>query len=95
MDLILVKKEKLIKGLSNDELSAKCLELGFSKYRGNQLFEWMYKHCKQNFDDSNNLPAELIEILNDKYLINTLTLSSQSISRSKLTTKILFIIYIT
>jgi len=87
---MIIKKEKLIKGLSKEELSIKCIELGFSKYRGYQLFEWMYKHCNQDFNRTNNLPNRLIEILNRQYFINTLEFSSQSVSESKFTTKILF-----
>ena len=57
-------KEKFIKGLSLDELSNLCIKLGHSMYRGNQLFEWMYKHCKLNFNNSSNLPSKLINTLN-------------------------------
>ena len=54
-------EEKYIKGLSLDELSNLCIKLGYSKYRGNQLFEWMYKHCKLDFNNSSNLPSKHIE----------------------------------
>ena len=62
-------KEKYIKGLSLEELSNLCIKLGYPKYRGNQLFEWMYYHGISSFKLMHNLNKSFRSYLKQNYIL--------------------------
>ncbi len=45
--------------LTLDELTDQCVTAGLEKYRGKQIFEWIYKKHKVQFDEMTNLGKEL------------------------------------
>ena len=50
---------KDIRSLSYDELSKEILDLGFPKFRINQIFSWVHEKCVSSFDEMTNLSLEL------------------------------------
>ena len=86
---MMINKEKLIKGMTLKDLSSLCQDLGHANYRGEQIFEWLYKHRKDNFNQTSNVPLDLIQKLKN-YKIETLEIEKKSISDSKNTIKLLF-----
>ena len=51
-----------LKNYTRDEIKDIAKELGFEKYRGDQIFEWIYKGAK-SIDDMKNLSNEQKDIL--------------------------------
>ena len=60
---MMINKEKLIKGMSLEDLSCLCQDLGHANYRGEQIFDWLYKHRKDGFNETSNLPLDLVDKL--------------------------------
>lgn len=56
-------------GLTEDELYEVVRELSQAKFRGKQIYEWIYKHRAPSIDHMTNLPKNLREQLKDKYII--------------------------
>ena len=79
-----------LKGMSGDELQSWCLEAGQSSYRGQQLFEWMYRHGISSFEDMSNVNKTFREYLENNCIIQTLEVKKMSISKIDTSTKILF-----
>ena len=57
-----------------DELHAWCLKIGESSYRGQQLFEWMYRHGISSFDEMTNTNQSFRKYLKKNCIIQTLQL---------------------
>ena len=70
-----------IKGMNQAELQSWCLEAGESKYRGVQLFEWMYRHGITSFASMSNVKKSFREHLNEHFIIQTLTVENKSPSK--------------
>ena len=64
----------LIYNLTHEELVQFLLDKGIKKYRADQIWQWLYKHKVRSFDEMNNLPSELIQLLSDHFTLNTLEL---------------------
>ncbi len=80
----------MLKGLGWDELQLWCLDLGESKYRGQQLYEWMYRYGVSSFEKMSNINKSFRNYLETNCILNTIIL--QKLSKSKLdqSTKMLF-----
>ena len=76
--------------MSSDELKSWCLEAGQSSYRGQQLFEWMYRHGISSFEDMSNVNKSFREYLGNNCIIQTLEMEKISSSKVDTSTKILF-----
>jgi len=72
------------------ELQKLLVDLGESKFRGKQIFNWMYENFIDNFEEMANLPISLREKLDDLSEINTIKLISSQRSDSTKTVKYLF-----
>jgi len=83
-------KKILLKGLSLDELRNLMIEFKQPKYRGDQLFNWMYNRLVTNFDEMINFPKTLREELKDKCVINALNLVDVQYSKTTGTRKFLY-----
>lgn len=79
-----------IKGMSQVELQSLCIEAGESKFRGGQLFEWMYRHGISSFDSMSNVNKSFREHLNEHFIIQTLTVENEMPSKEDKSVKILF-----
>ncbi|MGI6512687.1 23S rRNA (adenine(2503)-C(2))-methyltransferase RlmN [Catenisphaera adipataccumulans] len=62
---------------------------GWKGYRGQQIFEWLYRHRACSIDEMTTLSKETREVLKDQYALNPLELVKQQVSRDG-TTKFLF-----
>lgn len=58
--------------LSKDDLINLMTEWGEDQYRGSQVFEWLYSHRVDDFDEMKNLPKSLREKLKAHYSIEPL-----------------------
>ena len=58
---------KDIRSLSYDELATEITELGFPKFRVNQIFSWIHEKCVSSFDEMTNISKALREKLKDNY----------------------------
>lgn len=66
--------------------------IGEKKYRGGQVFDWLYRKRVTSFDEMSNLNKSIIEHLNDSFVITTLELETLQVS-SDGTKKFLFRLY--
>ena len=49
----------MLKGLTLKELKDFFIAAGEKKFRGDQVFEWIYMHMAENFDDMSTIPNYL------------------------------------
>lgn len=76
--------------LSKSDLTEYFLSNGFKKYRASQVWEGLYKHSYQSWDDFTNLPKNIRQSLSEKYSISPLEYTSDSWSDDRMTRKVLF-----
>ena len=76
--------------MNQEELQSLCIEAGESKFRGGQLFEWMYRHGISSFDSMSNVNKSFREHLNEHFIIQTLAVENQFPSKEDKSVKILF-----
>ncbi len=79
-----------VKSLRLNELQNYCVELGESAFRGKQVFNWIYENLAGDFDEMQNIPADLRTKLKTKAKLNSLKLISTQGSDSTQTIKYLF-----
>jgi 23S rRNA (adenine2503-C2)-methyltransferase len=79
-----------IKGMNQEELQSLCVDAGESKFRGGQLFEWMYRHGISSFDSMSNVNKSFREYLSENFIIQTLTVENKLPSKEDKSLKILF-----
>ncbi|MCS7052513.1 MAG: 23S rRNA (adenine(2503)-C(2))-methyltransferase RlmN [Ignavibacterium sp.] len=73
----------VLKGLTLKELKEFFEAAGEKRYRGEQVFEWMYGHLIDNFDQMENIPKYLRKKLNS--FCELITLKLHSVEESKIT----------
>lgn len=61
-----------IYGLTRQELIEWAEENSEKKFRATQIWEWLYRKRVQSFEEMTNLSKDLIENLNDQFVINPL-----------------------
>lgn len=76
-----------------EELQNFVVELGESKFRGKQIFNWIYENLAENFDEMGNLPFALRTQLDAYTEISSLRLVSKQGSSNTQTVKYLFETY--
>ncbi len=91
--MILKNNKTHLKSLSLKELQEFVVELGHPKFRGKQIFNWMYDNLIEQFDEMSNIPESLRKVLNEKATINSLKLISTQNSENSDTLKYLFQTY--
>lgn len=82
--------KKQLKGLTLQELKGFFEEIEEPKYRGEQLFNWMYNHLSFDFSEMQNLSKSIRQKLDENCLIQTLELVTVQDSPSTGTKKYLF-----
>jgi 23S rRNA (adenine2503-C2)-methyltransferase len=88
---MLINTDKFtIKGKSLDEIQNWCISKGHLKFRGQQIFEWMYHHGESNPNQMTNLSPGVIEALKNECIIQTLEIEKVSSSNNENTKKLLF-----
>lgn len=62
-----------IYGLTFEQLTAWLLEHGHKKFRATQVWEWLYRTRVTNFSDMTDVNKECIQLLEENFVIQTLT----------------------
>ena len=79
-----------LKGMNQMELQSLCVEAGESKFRGDQLFEWIYRHGISSFNSMLNVKKSFREHLEEHYILQTLQVEKRIPSKEDDSVKILF-----
>ena len=79
-----------LKGLTRGQLADFALSIGEKKYRGKQLFDWLYTKEAGSFADMTSLSKQLRETLGARARIDALVQNEASRSAHDGTTKFLF-----
>lgn len=86
-------KKTILKGLTLPELQDYFISINESKYRGSQLFNWLYNHISFDFNEMQNLTKELRNKLAENCEVQTLNKKAIQDSPSTGTKKYLFQTY--
>ena len=65
-----MSERKDIRVLSKEELRDFFVSLGERPFRGNQVYEWLWKKSVHSFEDMTNLSKDIRQILSDHFVIN-------------------------
>ena len=76
--------------MNHEELQTLCIKAGESKFRGGQLFEWLYRHGISSFDSMLNINKSFREHLNEHFILHTLRVENSLPSEEDKSVKILF-----
>ncbi|WP_416325029.1 23S rRNA (adenine(2503)-C(2))-methyltransferase RlmN [[Eubacterium] hominis] len=63
-----------------DEMAEMALEHGWKKFRGHQIFQWLYRKRVTSIDEMSDLSKETREILNENYQLKPLELRDKQVS---------------
>jgi len=88
--MLTITDKFIIKGKDLLELQDWCEKKGHSKFRAQQLFEWMYFHGESNPKAMSNLSEDLINDLISDCILQTLEIEKVSLSKNETTNKFLF-----
>ena len=72
-----------------EQIQQYALSKGWKKYRGHQIFQWLYRKRDTSIDEMSDLSKETREILNQEFIISPLGLKDIQIAKDG-TTKFLF-----
>ncbi|NLK12881.1 MAG: 23S rRNA (adenine(2503)-C(2))-methyltransferase RlmN [Candidatus Phytoplasma sp.] len=61
-----------IYGITYENLEQFLLDHDIKKYRTTQIWEWIYRHKVDSFDEMKNLPKEVIELLKNHFTFDSL-----------------------
>lgn len=61
-----------IYGMTYDQLTDWLTERGQQKFRARQVWDWLYKKRVTTFEDMKNIGKDLIELLNEHFVLHTL-----------------------
>lgn len=81
---------KDIRSLSYEELSNEILNLGFPKFRINQIFSWIHEKCVSSFDEMTNISKDMRQKLSEIFYFNNLSINTKLVSKIDDTVKYLF-----
>lgn len=73
-------------GFNEIECITLMAEFGEPKFRGKQLFSWLYEHKVRNFDDCTNFSKKLRALLSEGYCIdwgNVISIKRDSVDNTK------------
>ncbi len=79
-----------IRSLSYEELSNEILNLGFPKFRVNQIFSWVHEKCVSSFDEMTNISKDMRQKLSEIFYFNNLSINTKLVSKIDDTVKYLF-----
>lgn len=72
---------KSIYDYTQEQLIALFLEMNEKKFRATQVFEWLYRHQVNSFDDMKNISQELRNTLSNQFSIGPLKIVEKQVSR--------------
>jgi 23S rRNA (adenine2503-C2)-methyltransferase len=62
--------KKDIRALTKDQLRAFFVDRGDKAFRGNQVYEWLWKKSAHSFEDMTNISLETRAMLEEHFVIN-------------------------
>jgi len=65
-----MEKKKDIRALTKDQLREFFINLSAKPFRGNQVYEWLWKKGAHSFEDMTNISKETRRMLEDNFVIN-------------------------
>jgi len=68
--------KKDIRSLSIKDLRAFFLEKGFKEFRGNQVYEWLWKKSIKDIDQMTNISKSIRDTLKSEFVINNIEIES-------------------
>ena len=63
-----------------EQLQEFALQQGWKKFRGRQIFEWLYRKRVMNIDDMSDLSKETREVLKENFIINPCKIVTKQVS---------------
>lgn len=81
--------KKSIYSLNYDQLKHWAVDQGWKAFRGQQIFQWLYRDRVDSFDEMTNISLETREKLKEQFQLNPLTLIRKQVAKDG-TTKFLF-----
>lgn len=75
-----MEKKIDIRKLSEDELIVQIEAMGEKKFRGKQIYEWLWSKRARSFEEMTNLSQDLRKGLDEKFAIHTLTIADKQLS---------------
>lgn len=87
------EKKIILKGLTLNELKDYFVSIGESKYRGEQLFNWIYNHISFDYSEMQNFPNEIRKKLSSECELQALRLITEQNSITTGTKKFLYSTY--
>ncbi len=84
---------KDIRSLSYEELSNEILNLGFPKFRINQIFSWVHEKNVSSFEEMTNISKDMRQKLSETFCFNNLSINTKLVSKIDDTVKYLFTLY--
>jgi 23S rRNA (adenine2503-C2)-methyltransferase len=70
----MIKKD--IRSLSIEDLRTFFLDKGFQAFRGNQVYEWLWKKSLKDIDQMTNISKDIRDILKSEFVINYIEIES-------------------
>ena len=83
---------KDLRSLNYNEMSTEIINLGFPKFRVNQIYSWVHEKCVESFDEMTNLSKDMRNQLAEHFYISKLNVNTKLISKVDDTVKYLFIL---
>ena len=84
------KNKTVLKGMNLAQITKWCESINQSSFRAKQIYQWMYKHGVSDSKSMNNISKELRDIIDQKCIIDTLSIEKIDQSSIEKTQKILF-----
>ena len=84
------KNKTVLKGMNLAQITKWCESINQSSFRAKQIYQWMYKHGVSDSKSMNNISKELRDIIDQKCIIDTLSVEKIDKSSIEKTQKILF-----
>ena len=81
---------KDIRSLNYDELSNEILNLGFPKFRVNQIFSWIHEKTVNSFDEMTNISKEMRNRISRDFTFHNCEINTKLVSSIDDTVKYLF-----
>lgn len=83
---------KDLRSLNYNEMSDEIINLGFPKFRVNQIYSWIHEKCIESFDDMTNLSKDMRSQLAEHFYISKLEVNTKLVSQIDDTVKFLFVL---
>lgn len=72
----MMEEKKDIRALSKEELRLYFESIGEKPFRGNQVYEWLWRKGAHSFEDMTNISLEIRSMLEEKFTINHIEVDS-------------------